>query len=180
MRTHVQAGLACLALALAAGSLMAGDKGEKTRFAVRAQLMGGQEVPALSTTGGGHFRAWIDTEANLIYWKLSYDGLEGSVTQAHVHFGQHSVNGGISFFLCSNLGNGPAGTQACPTTGPAELEGTITPEGVVGPGPTATSAGQGIEPGAFAEIAAAIRAGLAYANVHTSKWPGGEIRGQLR
>jgi hypothetical protein len=39
--------------------------------------------------------------------------------------------------------------------------------------------GGGIEPGAFAEIAAAIREGVAYANVHTSKWPGGEIRGQL-
>jgi hypothetical protein len=39
--------------------------------------------------------------------------------------------------------------------------------------------GQGIEPGAFAEIAAAIREGVAYANVHSSKWPGGEIRGQL-
>ena len=38
-----------------------------------------------------------------------------------------SVNGGISFFLCSNLGNGPAGTQACPA-GPAELTGVITPD----------------------------------------------------
>jgi hypothetical protein len=174
MTTRLKAGLAGLALALAAGSLMAGDKGDKHRFAVRAHLVGGQEVPAVSTTGAGSFRAWIDTEANVIYWKLSYDGLEGTVTQAHVHFGQHSVNGGISFFLCSNLGNGPAGTQACPAAGPAELEGTITPEGVTGPG------GQGIEAGAFAEIAAAIRGGLAYANVHSSKWPGGEIRGQLR
>jgi hypothetical protein len=180
MTTRLQAGLSGLALALAAGSLMAGDRGDRTRFAVRAHLAGGQEVPAVSTTGAGQFRAWIDTEANLIHWKLSYDGLEGSVTQAHVHFGQHSVNGGISFFLCSNLGNGPAGTQACPATGPAELEGTITPEAVVGPGPTATSPGQGIEPGAFAEIAQAIRSGLAYANVHSSKWPAGEIRGQLR
>jgi len=94
------------------------------------------------------------------------------VQQSHVHFGQMSVNGGISFFLCSNLGNGPAGTQACPV-GPAELTGVITPDLVIGP--TAT----GIEPGAMAEIVAAIRNGTAYANVHSAKWPGGEIRGQL-
>ena len=49
----------------------------------------------------------VDTKANTITCKLSYDALEGTVTQAHVHFGQKSVNGGISFFLCSNLGNGP-------------------------------------------------------------------------
>ena len=40
-------------------------------------------------------------------------------------------------------------------------------------------AGQGIEPGALDEILAAMRAGSAYANVHSSKWPGGEIRAQI-
>jgi hypothetical protein len=84
-----------------------------------------------------------------------------------------SVNGGISFFLCTNAGNGPVGTQLCPE-GPAELTGVITPDLVIGP------AGTGIEPGAMAEIIAAIKNGTAYANVHSAKWPGGEIRGQLR
>jgi hypothetical protein len=49
----------------------------------------------------------------------------------------------------------------------------ITADLVVGPG------GTGIEPGALGEIVAAIRNGTAYANVHSTKWPGGEIRGQL-
>ncbi len=40
-------------------------------------------------------------------------------------------------------------------------------------------AGQGIEVGNLAEIVAAMRAGHAYANVHSTKWPGGEIRAQL-
>jgi hypothetical protein len=187
-RRLLQAGLAGIAAAiLGASSLMAHDRGDDTagrdrdgRFRVSAELMGYQEVPALSTTAQGRFSAVIDTKANTITWKLSYDGLEGNVVQAHVHFGQMSVNGGISFFLCSNLTNGPAGTQACPP-GPAELRGVITPDLVIGPGPTGTppAGGQGIEAGAFAEIAAAIKAGVAYANVHTSKWPGGEIRGQL-
>jgi len=183
MTRRLKTGLVAVTLCVATGSLMAHDRDddrgrEKRRFAVSADLVGFQEVPALSTVARGRFRAWVDTVDNTIHWKLSYDGLEGAVTQSHVHFGQMSVNGGISFFLCSNLGNGPAGTLACPA-GPAELEGIITPELVVGPGPTATAPGQGIEPGAFAEIAAAIREGVAYANVHTTKWPGGEIRGQL-
>lgn len=42
-------------------------------------------------------------------------------------------------------------------------------------GPTA----QGIEAGAFDELLAAIRAGRTYANVHSDKWPAGEIRAQL-
>jgi hypothetical protein len=177
---RIRSKLAGIALgALTAGSLMAGDKGDAVRFSVRADLIGYQEVPALSTVAKGSFEAWVDTADNAIYWKLKYDGLEGAVSQAHVHFGQMGVNGGISFFLCSNLGNGPTGTLACPA-GPAELSGVITPELVIGPGAAPPAApGQGIEPGAFGEIAAAIHAGVAYANVHTSKWPGGEIRGQL-
>ena len=90
-----------------------------------------------------------------------------------MHFGQKGVSAGVSFFLCSNPGNGPAGTQACPA-GPAELSRVITPDLVVGP------AGQGIPAGGFAKIVAAIRDGTAYANVHSTQYPGGEIRGQLR
>ena len=181
----LKSGLAALAFGVLGGSLMAHDDDDRdrgrdndSRFMVRAELIGYQEVPALSTVAHGRFRAWIDTKANTITWKLNYDALEGAVQQSHVHFGQTSVNGGISFFLCTNLSNGPVGTQTCPT-GPAELTGIITPDLVVGPGPTATAPGQGIEPGAFAEIVAAIRNGTAYANVHSAKWPGGEIRGQL-
>jgi hypothetical protein len=184
MTRRLKTGLMVAALCVAAGSLMAHDRDDdrgrdKRRFAVSAELIGYQEVPSLSTVAHGRFRAWVDTVDNSIHWKLSYDGVEGTVTQSHVHFGQMSVNGGISFFLCTNLGNGPAGTLACPA-GPAELEGIIPPDLVIGPTATATSPGQGIEPGAFSEIAAAIRDGVAYANVHSSKWPAGEIRGQLR
>ena len=39
---------------------------------------------------------------------------------------------------------------------------------------------RGIEAGAFEELVQAIRAGHTYVNVHTNKWPGGEIRGQIQ
>ena len=177
MTRRLKTALAVAVATLCTGSLLAGDRDDdrgrqKSRFFVHATLEGYQEVPAISTTGKGRFRAWVDTVANTITWKLSYDALEGEVTQSHVHFGQMTANGGVSFFLCTNGGNGPAGTQLCPV-GPAELTGVITPDLVIGP------AGTGIEPGAFDEIVAAIRNGTAYANVHSAKWPAGEIRGQL-
>jgi len=54
------------------------------------------------------------------------------------------------------------------------VTGVITPAHVVAQTPN-----QGIEAGAFDELVNALRARVAYANVHSTKWPGGEIRGQL-
>ena len=139
---------------------------------VRERLTGYEEVPAISTAAKGTFDARISRFAKKIEYRLSYEGLTGTVAQAHIHFGQKDVNGNISAFLCSNLSNGPAGTQACPQ-GKATITGTIEPEDVIGP------TGQGIDPGEFDELVAAIRAGMSYANVHSSMFPAGEIRAQL-
>ncbi|HEX6470277.1 MAG TPA: CHRD domain-containing protein [Streptosporangiaceae bacterium] len=137
------------------------------------QLSGYQETPvALSTAGTGRFRAQINERKQQINYTLSYSGLEGTVTQAHIHFGAEAQTAGISVFLCSNLGNGPAGTQACPAA-PATVSGVITPADVIGP------TAQGIAPGEFAELLRAIRAGVTYVNVHSTLYPGGEIRAQL-
>jgi hypothetical protein len=131
-------------------------------------------VPAISTTASGSFGAQITDDGNAIRYTLRYSALEGNVTQAHIHFGQKDVAGAISVFLCSNLGNGPAGTQACPP-GPATVTGTIHAGDV-----TNTAASQGIAAGELNELVRAIRNGVAYANVHSTKFPGGEIRAQLR
>ena len=132
-----------------------------------------QEVPAVSSTATGTFEAEVADDDSSFDWTLSYGGLEGDVAQAHIHFAQRSVNGAISIFLCSNLGNGPAGTPLCPPS-PATISGTADAADMV-----AAAAAQGIAVGEFNEILAAIRAGKAYANVHSTKFPGGEIRGQL-
>jgi CHRD domain len=137
------------------------------------QLTGYHEDPlALSTSGSGQFRAQINDQKQEITYRLTYTSLEGTVTQSHIHLGGSSQSGGIIVFLCSNLGNGPAGTQACPPA-PATITGTITPADVIGP------AGQGITAGQFAELVAAIRAGSTYVNIHSTLYPGGEVRSQL-
>jgi hypothetical protein len=136
------------------------------------ELVGYQENPDVSTAASGTFNVSIDDDAQTLTYELSYSGLEGTVQQSHIHFGKRAVNGGITVFLCSNLGNGPAGTPACPQSG--TVSRTVTASDI-----TAAAASQGIEAGSFAELAAALRAGHAYANVHSSKWPGGEIRAQI-
>jgi hypothetical protein len=144
--------------------------GERAQFGT--DLVGYQEVPAISSPGGGTFHAAISRSEDQVAWQLTYGSTRGTVTQAHIHFGQTSVAGGIVVFLCSNLGNGPVGTQPCPASG--TVSGTFGPADVVG-----LASSQGIGPGEFAEVVQAIRAGVAYANVHTDLHPGGEIRGQL-
>lgn len=128
----------------------------------------------VSSAASGEFEARIDDSADTITYELTFGDLEGTVTQSHIHFGQRSVNGGISAWLCETATNPSpsASTPACPMPG-GTVTGTITPEEVVGP------TGQGIAPREFEELVAAIRAGRAYANVHSSKFPGGEIRGQI-
>lgn len=137
---------------------------------VKAKLRGFQEVPAVSSTATGSFKAKIGGDENS--FKLSYADLEGVVLQAHIHFGQKGVNGGVSVFLCTNLGNSPA-VQVCPPS-PATISGVFTAADVIGPG------GQNIQPGEIDRLIEAIRRGATYINVHTDLLPSGEIRGQVR
>ena len=140
---------------------------------VDERLTGYEEQPAaLSTSGSGDFHAEFRRSGDRLEYSLSYRDLEGSVTQAHIHFGSDNQAAPISVFLCSNLGNGPAGTQPCPAA-PATITGTARAEDVIGPSQF------GIAPGEFDEFLDALEAGATYVNVHSSKYPGGEIRAQI-
>lgn len=161
------------ALALLAGGVpaLAMANGERT---IKTKLIGYKEVPAVSSSGNGRFSARIDEAAGTLTYELTYRALEGNALQSHIHLGETHTNGGISVFLCTNLGNAPsAAVPTCPTP-EGTVTGTIQASDVIGPN------AQGIAPGEFAELIAAIRAGATYVNVHTSRVPAGEIRGQLK
>jgi hypothetical protein len=161
-----------IGLAVTGALFLAGSAIAASGVRINEVLGGYEEAPAVSTAASGRFQATVTPAGDAINFRISYAGLEGDVTQAHIHFGQKDVNGGISAFFCSNLGNGPAGTPACPPA-PATVTGTIEADDVIGP------AAQGIAAGEMAELVKAIRAGVTYANVHSTKFPSGEIRGQL-
>lgn len=157
-------------------SMTAGATGpHKHPLFVRAWLSGYNEVanpPApstISSPGRGFFRAVVDEDAQTIQYWLTYSDV--AIAQSHLHLGAHHTAGGVSVFLCTNLGNS-AGTQACPAA-PAQITGTITPANVIGP------AGQGIAATEFGELVDAIRHHAVYVNIHSPTYPLGEIRGQL-
>ncbi len=167
---------ACMALALApAGALADEDK-------FRIKLEGYQEVPSVSTAASGEFAADIGRNDTYIDFELTYRDLQGPVRQAHIHVAQKSVNGAIVLWLCQTaLNPAPASVaarvQTCPQSG--TVRGRLTAEDVVGPQPPGTAAPQQITDGELAEVIAAMRARVAYVNVHTTPTPTGEIRGQL-
>lgn len=152
--------------------LLAIQTGVGAADTLSAKLKGYEEVPVIFTLGIGTFSA--TTTANAIAYTLTYTKLSGAVQQAHIHFGQRGVVGGISAFICTNLGNGPAGTPACPGPSAGTISGTITAATV-----TNFAIAQGIGAGQIGKVLNAIKSGVAYVDVHSTAFPGGEIRGQI-
>jgi hypothetical protein len=88
------------------------------------------------------------------------------VTQSHIHIGPPGVNGPIVVFL---FGLVPGGVDATGLLAKGSFtQANLIPRPAIGFG------------GTLAELLAAMRAGHAYANVHTLAHPGGEIRAQIR
>lgn len=146
---------------------VAKEDGNGSRF--RTSLIGYQEVPAISTPATASLS--LEVNSDEVEFTLTYSALEGGpATAAHIHLGQRTANGGVMAFLC-----GGGGKPACPPAG-TPATGTITAANILGPAAQGIVAGS---PTAFAEFVRAIRAGVAYANVHNATFAGGEIRGQI-
>jgi CHRD domain len=153
-------------VALAASVLAAPAVHSQTeRFS--ASLSGANEVPPINSAGTANFEMTIQPGG--ITFSLDFSDLSSTLTLAHLHFAPSKVAGGVMIFLCGG-GNQPA----CPAATSGTITGTITAANVTGPG------GQGITAGDLDSALAAVRDELSYANMHTTIFPGGEIRGQVR
>lgn len=178
MPKHHVLTVAALAAAMFAVSPVRADGGENVEK-FHATLTGFYEVGGLNNeTGailsGGTATADVelDKSAQTATYTLTISGtFSSAVTQSHIHFGKVHVPGGILVFFCSNLSNGPAGTPTCPTSG--TVTGTWTATSVV-------LNAQNVTPGDFDALVAALESNTAYANLHTAKFPAGEIRGQMQ
>jgi hypothetical protein len=165
--------LGAVATALVTGSLAVARGGGGGNSHFKAPMDGWQEAPTIVTEGEGRFRARLVDSDTIEFW-LRYEDLEAAPTQAHIHIGSHHESGGVSGWLCG----APASTNQglCPAASggeEVEVHGFIEREDVTGP------VAQGVEPGEIEDLIRAMRHDEAYANVHTSKFPGGEIRGDL-
>jgi hypothetical protein len=151
------------------------DDDDRNKF--HATLRGINETPGpVATQATGTFDATLSDDGTTLTYTVTYNNLNAQVTQSHVHFGLSKETGGIMFFLCQTpLAPAPAAAgvvPTCPDTTSGTVSGTITVANIIGPN------SQGITPGAdFAKVLEALREGAAYANVHSTRSPGGEIRG---
>src|SRR6266481_6054511 len=149
--------LACLAAGTVAGH---------SQTTVNITLTGFQQVPAILSPGTGTFTATLTS--TLPTFTLTYSNLSSSATEAHIHFGQRGVNGAVVVWFC-----GGGGKPACPAAN-GTVTGTVTGADVI------AVPAQGVRAGNFADLERIVLSGNAYVNVHTTNFPDGEIRGQIR
>jgi len=154
----------------------------------KARLDGFQEIGALPnnpnalqnttgailTNGSGKLTLAVDPKKQIASYALTFSGLTTNIRQAHLHFGQRHVAGGIYVFLCTNLGNGPAGTPSCPDATQGTVSGLIQPANILAVN------SQNITAGDFNALVLGLESNTTYVNVHTLKFPAGEIRGQVQ
>ena len=132
-----------------------------------ANLSGINEVPDTvhtRATGQALFRFNLDTTK--IHYKLSVTGLD-SVLMAHVHLGLADENGDHIAWLYPDSGMAPKLIPG-PENG-VLAEGLITAKDLIGP-----MQGKTIE-----DLKGLMLKDSTYVQVHTSKYPEGEIRGQI-
>lgn len=135
---------------------------------------GSQQVPAIISAGAGVLVASISEDMTRIAYQVEYRNTQGSVLQSHLHIGQPGINGGIMLFVCTNLGNGPDDPPPCPGDG-GTVNGVWTIDDVV----AVPNQGLGGGPFSLRRAIKAMRSGIAYLNIHTDQYPGGEIRGEV-
>jgi hypothetical protein len=118
-----------------------------------ATLAGANEVPPTSSDATGSITFTFDQSTSTSTWSETFSGLASPATAAHIH---------------APAPPGSNAAVAVPFTGvPAATSGSYS-------GTTTTLIT--LTPAAFAT---ALLSGMAYANIHTATFPGGEIRGWL-
>lgn len=152
-----------LAMGLLAGAGSIGcDKPAEDANLFQADLSGAGEVPARATGALGTVGLYVD--GNDVNYTIEVHGIT-AITGAHIHSGAAGSNGSIRIALYPGPGTNFSTT---PTGGV---------DGILISGSFNASQVTGVT---YDELLSQMRAGTAYANVHTTQFPGGEIRGQVR
>ena len=136
-------------------------------------LAGGSEVPPVTSPGTGTVTVTYDPVTHAMGYNVSFSGLLGTVTAAHVHCcvaGPGSATGVAT--QTPTLPGFPSAVSAGTYTNTFDMSQTgsynasfVTSQGGVAQAETALTGGMG--------------RGGAYFNVHSTSFPGGEIRADL-
>jgi hypothetical protein len=149
-----------------------------TPITFTANLTGAAEIPPVSTTGTGFATVVLDPDAHTLQVDVTFSGLSSGTTASHIHCCISSVqppNGNLMVATTTPSFTGfPMGVTSghFVTTLDLTQSSSFNPAFVANPAVGSVGA---------AELAleAAIEAGTAYLNIHTSNFPTGEIRGLL-
>jgi hypothetical protein len=132
----------------------------------RAHLSGSEEVPPADTRAQGQAIFQLSKDGTELSYKLIVANIE-NVTMAHIHLAPRGQNGPVVVWLYPE---GPPPQLISGRFNGVLAEGVITEADLVGP----------LAGASFDDFIAEIRAGKTYVNVHTSQFPPGEVRGQIR
>lgn len=80
LRAALAGGIAALALT-GCGQMRPSQKVD----IYEARLAGTQEVPPVNSAGSGTAEIQVNTNTNVLTWKVTYTGLSGTATGAHIH-----------------------------------------------------------------------------------------------
>lgn len=141
-----------------------------------ASLSGASESPPVPSPGSGFTTVVIDPDAHTLFVDVSFTGLNGTVTVAHIHCCTGlplTGNAGVATAVPSFPGF-PAGV----TSGTYDQVFDLTLASSFNP--AFVTANGGTAAGAEAALAAGLAAQTAYLNIHTSFAGSGEIRGFLQ
>ena len=133
--------------------------------AFKAHLLGDNEVPPINTKATATLKLTVGSP---ITFTITYANLTTPLLFSHFHFAPTKVAGGVMIFLC-----GGGGQPTCPQALSGTITGTITAANVTGP------TAQGIAAGDLTSALEAVGEGNSYINMHTTMFPGGELRGQI-
>jgi CHRD domain len=137
------------------------------------------EVPPKANGASGTFHARLSEDGTTLSWTFTWTGLTGPPLFAHIHFGLKGANYPVMTFFCGGPNANPniPAKPACPLTTSGSITGTTTAADIIPLNSDGTD--QALNAQDFAGFLRALRAGSAYANMHTPRFPGGEIRGQI-
>ena len=136
-------------------------------------LTGSQEVPPSGSAGIGSALVTLDTATNLLTVNVSFAGLGSPTIASHIHCCALPGTNAMVATAVPTFPGFPLGV----TTGTYLMTFDLTLASTYNP--AFITAHGGTVAGAMAAFIAGLNSGQTYLNIHTSQFPGGEIRGQL-
>ena len=146
-----------VALAASAVPAFGGGGGGGSDFQFRAKLDADSEIPPTASDGKGEAEFSVSRSGRSIRYQISAEKLTGRARGIHIHLGAKGQSGPVVITICKRICSLPRSGRL----GHARFSKA---------------------PGAknFAAVVRALRAENTYVNIHTRRYPAGEVRGQIK